>query len=198
MAKGDMPGALDYFHRAQALSPHYWVLLINLAIAEAATKQLAQAEEHFREALRLAPSISDPYTYYGRWLLSQGRTVEARAHLHSALEFSPTDLTARELLAEAEGKPLPATQTPEYYLTRSLRYHREERYAESIAACHAALVLRPGYAEAWNNIGAAYNQLGQYEKAVAACEKALRLKPDFQLARNNLEYARQMLKGSAK
>ena len=31
MAKGDFAGALDYFHRAQQLTPQYSVLLINLA-----------------------------------------------------------------------------------------------------------------------------------------------------------------------
>ena len=76
----------------------------------------------------------------------------------------------------------------------SLQYYRAERYAESIDACQSALALRPGYAEAWNNIGAAYNKLGQFSKGISACEEALRLRPDFPLARNNLEYARSMLK----
>jgi len=82
--------------------------------------------------------------------------------------------------------------------TLSLERYRERRYAESIAASHAALALRPGYAEAWNNIGAAYNQLQRYDKGAAACEEALRLKPDFELARNNLQYARAMAKPSGK
>jgi len=55
-----------------------------------------------------------------------------------------------------------------------------------------ACLLRPNYAEAWNNICAAYNKLGRYEEAAAACEQALRYKPDFELARNNLQYARKM------
>jgi Flp pilus assembly protein TadD len=66
------------------------------------------------------------------------------------------------------------------------------------AACRAALELRPNYAEAWNNIGAAYNKLGRYEEAAAACEQALRYKPDLELARNNLRYARQMAKALPK
>jgi len=53
-------------------------------------------------------------------------------------------------------------------------------------------LLRPNYAEAWNNICAAYNKLGRYEEAAAACEQALRYKPDLELARNNLQYARKM------
>lgn len=198
MAKGDLRGALDYFHLAQALAPQYPVLLINLAIAEATTKQLPQAEQHFREALRFGPSIPDCYTYYARWLLSQNRVAEASPLLQHALEFSPTDLTAQELLARAEGRIPGATLTAESYLALSLRYYVEERYADSITASRSALALRPGYAEAWNNIGAVYNRLRRYEKGIAACKEALRLKPGFQLAQNNLQYARQMLKESGK
>ena len=188
MAKGDYAGALDYFHRAEPLTPHYSVLMINLAIAEDATKQSAQAEQHFKDALRLAPSSPDSYTYYARYLLSHSRVDEARAFLQSALELSPTDLTARDLLAQADAQAVnqPAPQTPEYYLDLSLQFYGEERYVESIVASRRALDLRPGYAEAWNNICAAYNKLGRYDEAAAACEQALRYKPDFELARNNL------------
>jgi Flp pilus assembly protein TadD len=200
MAKGDYDGALNYFHRAQQLTPQYSVLLINLAIAEDATKQSAVAEQHFKDALRLAPASPDSYTYYARYLLSHSRADEARAFLRSALELSPTDLTARELIAQTDGQAIkePTIQTPESYLALSLQLYNEERYAESTVASRRALDLRPGYAEAWNNIGAAYNKLGRYEEAVAACEQALRYKPDFELARNNLQYARAKLKASAK
>jgi tetratricopeptide (TPR) repeat protein len=102
MNTGDFAGALDYFHRAQQLLPQYPKLLINLAIAENATKQTAAAEEHFKEALRQAPSAPDGYIYYARYLLQHSRADEARALLHSALEMTPTDLTARELLKETD------------------------------------------------------------------------------------------------
>jgi Flp pilus assembly protein TadD len=196
MAKGDFTRALDYFHRAQSLSPQYSVLLINLAIAEDATNQGTAAEQHFKAALRLAPSSPDSYTYYARYLLSHDHVEEARAFLHRALELSPTDVTARELLTRAEGQipNEPAKQTPESYLALSLQLYRSERYPEAIAACRAALEIRPNYAEAWNNIGAAYNKLGLYEEAAAACEQALTYKPDFELARNNLRFAQQMAK----
>jgi protein O-mannosyl-transferase len=195
MAKGDFEGALDYFHRAQPLTPQYSVLLINLAIAEDATKQSAAAEQHFKAALQLAPASPDSYTYYARYLLSHSRANEARAFLQSALELSPTDLTARDFLAQANAQAVnqPTIQTPEYYLDLSLQFYGEERFVESIVASRRALDLRPGYAEAWNNIGAAYNKLGRYEEAATACEQALRYKPDFELARNNLQYARAHL-----
>ncbi len=199
MARADYQGALDYFHRAQLLTPQYSFLLINLAIAEDATKQTGLAEQHFQEALKLAPASPESYVFYARWLLSQSRVPEARGLLRRALELSPQDLTARELMTKAEARSTTDAQpTPESYLTLSLERYREGRYAESIAAARAALELRPGYAEAWNNIGAANNQLGRYEEAVAACEQALRLKPDFELARNNLLLARKMTKSPAK
>jgi tetratricopeptide (TPR) repeat protein len=102
LAKNDFAGALDYFHRAQQLTPQYPELLINLAIAENATEQSAAAEQHFKDALRLAPSFPDSYIYYARYLLSHSRADEARALLHSALELTPTDVIARKLLKKTD------------------------------------------------------------------------------------------------
>jgi hypothetical protein len=51
----------------------------------------------------------------------------------------------------------------------------EERYIESIFACRLALDLRPGYPEAWNNIGVAYNELGRYEEAAARLRASVAL-----------------------
>ena len=91
-----------------------------------------------------------------------------------------------------------AGSTSEYQLSRSLTLYNQGLYSDAIAAAKEALRLRPNYAEAWNNIGAAYNKLGKFNEAIAACEEALRLKPDFELARNNLQYAREKSKSSVK
>jgi tetratricopeptide (TPR) repeat protein len=164
-------------------------LFVNLAIAENATQQAAIAEQHFRAALRLAPSIPDSYTYYARFLLEHSRPNEARVLLDRALKLSPSDVFARNLLAQVD------RQSAESYVASSLRYYEQGQYEQSIAASRNALSLRPNYAEAWNNICAASNKLGRYPEAAEACEQALRYKPDFELARNNLEYARSMEKG---
>jgi tetratricopeptide (TPR) repeat protein len=195
MARGDYPGALEYFHRAEVFTPRYSLLFINLAIAESATGDLAAAEKHFAKALQLASASADSYTYYARYLLDHSRAAEAREFLRTASELSPNDVMTRELLAKADKAAAgePETQTAEGYLTLSLQLYREERYAESIVASRRALDLRPGYAEAWNNIGAAKNKLGRYAEAAQACEEALRYQPDFALARNNLAYARGRL-----
>jgi protein O-mannosyl-transferase len=188
MAKADYNGALDYFHRALTLTPQYSILFVNMAIAEDAINQTALAEEHFKEAMRLAPSLPDSYTYYARYLLHHSRAQEADTLIRSALSISPTDVTARELLAQID-----QTKTPERFLARSLQNYNEGKFEESIADAERALTLKPDYAEAFNNICAANNKLGRFDEATKACEQALRIKPDFDLARNNLQYARERL-----
>ena len=131
MAKGDFAGALDYFHRAQQLTPQYSVLLINLAIAEDADQAERGSGATFPGRAATGADESRSYTYYARYLLSHSRAQEARAFLRSALELSPTDLTARELLdasgcsggqstGDADSGVLPRTQ-PSALSRRALR-----------------------------------------------------------------------------
>jgi tetratricopeptide (TPR) repeat protein len=192
MKKGDYADALGYFRRAQVIAPRYSTLFINIAIAEGANGQLAQAERDFRKALSLAPESPDSHTYYAAWLLKHSRPAEALRLATRAVELAPADIMARDLLLEAKttaNRP----PTAAFYLDQSLEYYQVERYDDSIVACRTALSLRANYAEAWNNIGAAYNRLGQYHQGAEACEKALRLKPGYELAANNLRFALQRL-----
>ncbi|NQE52135.1 Photosystem I assembly protein Ycf3, partial [ANME-1 cluster archaeon GoMg3.2] len=52
------------------------------------------------------------------------------------------------------------------------------RYEEALKAIDKAIVLKPDYAEAWNNRGVALDDLGRYEEALKAFDKAIELKPD--------------------
>lgn len=192
MARADYAGALDYFHRAQLLAPNYSFLAVNIAIAEDAIGHPAEAERNFQQALRWAPTSPVSYTYYARWLWKRQHTAEAFRMVSKALELAPGENMARDLFetsrADFERRP-----TPERYLAESLNYYQEEKFADSIMTAQAALSLKPDYAEAWNNIGAAYNALGRYEEAASACEHALSLMPDLKIAENNLRFARARL-----
>jgi tetratricopeptide (TPR) repeat protein len=64
-----------------------------------------------------------------------------------------------------------------------------------------ALQRKPDFAEAYNNIAAAYNSMNRWEDGIHAAQEAIRLKPDFQLAKNNLAWAvsqRQKVAGGGK
>jgi tetratricopeptide (TPR) repeat protein len=122
-------------HRAQEIAPHYAELLINLAIAENATGESASAESHFQGALRLAPFQPDSYIFYGRYLLAHSRIEEAQSLLRRALELSPGDITANDLLkdSEAHGDEI-HTKLGDSYLRKgkyrqgSLEYETALRY----------------------------------------------------------------------
>ncbi|MEO6971341.1 MAG: tetratricopeptide repeat protein, partial [Chthoniobacterales bacterium] len=145
MNEGDYVGALEYFHRAQQLTPQYYFLLINLAIAENATNQSASAEQHFKEALQMAPSYPDSYIYYARYLLQHSRADEARALLHRALDLSPDDLTAHELLNETTTR-----DAAEHTLSGDALL-RERKFHQAITQYETALEIAPQSISTLNN-----------------------------------------------
>jgi tetratricopeptide (TPR) repeat protein len=67
--------------------------------------------------------------------------------------------------------------------------YQEGKYLESVGAAQTAIYLRPDFAEAYNNIGAAYAALHLWDPAIQADQQAVRLNPSLQLARNNLAWA---------
>jgi tetratricopeptide (TPR) repeat protein len=80
-------------------------------------------------------------------------------------------------------------QTPENYLALSLKYYEAKQFEKCIEAAREALKLRPDYALAYNNMCAAYNNLGKYDEGIKACREAIKLDPEFNLAKNNLNWA---------
>ena len=189
MSQGDFPTATEYFQRALGFTPRYALLHINLAIAYGGGGRLADAEREFNEAIRLAPDDWRSHYYYGRWLRQIRRSDDALAELELAARQNPADLeTARELEA---ARAVPAKNTPEGLLERSLAAYREGRFQECIDLARAALQVRPGYAEAYNNIAAGHIALGEWDEGIAAAAEALRLKPDLTVARSNIAFARR-------
>ena len=58
-------------------------------------------------------------------------------------------------------------------------------YRAAITDYDSATVIRPGYAQAYNNLGNAYVALDSYQQAVAAYDEAILVKPDYALAYSN-------------
>ena len=182
MAKGDIATAYDYFQRARFFVPNYSLLEINLGIACGGLRRDAEAEEHFHRAMALAPNDSQSYSFYARWLQERGRNLDAMAAFDRAQALNPAD----PLLAYY--RPNPGS-----LLDLSLLYYRQGRFRDCIDAAQRALRIRPDFAEAYNNIAAAYQAMGQWHQAILAANQALRLRPDFQLARNNLAWSQSRL-----
>jgi 4-amino-4-deoxy-L-arabinose transferase-like glycosyltransferase len=97
---------------------------------------------------------------------------------------------------EFEEAPVTDTHSSkaERYLRLSYKLYKEGSYSKSIDAAKNALREKPDYADAWNNIGAAYNEMGRHSDAAEAFRQALRLRPDFGLAQRNLEFTERLMK----
>src|SRR5581483_6165840 len=167
MAAGDYATALTYFERALAFTPNYSLLHINLGIAYGGVGRLVDAEREFTTAIRLAPDDWRSHLYYGRWLRQIRRSDEALAQLELAARENPTDPETTRELAEAR---VGGANTPEGWVERSLAFYRAGRYRECIDAARRALDLRPGYAEAYNNIAAGEIAMGEWDAGIAAAE----------------------------
>lgn len=77
------------------------------------------------------------------------------------------------------------------WLNASLELYRAGDYAGCVRAALQALKLKPEYALAYNNLCAAYNELGKWDEAIAAGVEAVRIDPHDTFAKNNLAIARR-------
>ena len=74
-------------------------------------------------------------------------------------------------------------------LNRAVELHREGKHDEAEPLYRNYLVLRPGHARAWTNLGVLLRARGLFEPSIAAHRKALQFNPDLESARNNLANA---------
>jgi tetratricopeptide (TPR) repeat protein len=139
-------------------------------------------------------------TCYRKFKMSvAGAAVAGLCALTGCSAFGNQDKDARTRPPASAPQPLQVTPNHESFsslsagqwIDLSSQYHKNGEYLEAIGAAQSALYLKPDYAEAYNNIGAAYASLNMWDPAIQAAQQALHLKPDFQLARNNLAWALQ-------
>jgi len=221
MEQGRLDVARDLFLQAQALTPNYPVLEVNLGIVNAAIGDADAAEHHFRRALSLSPDYAGAHLYYARWLAPEGRASEAIPLLERAVDLSPGNVDARHLLmrllaarGDGEGMRTLAAETLRLSandpvalaaLGRSAQADASSAFEvgrrrmragdpiEAAVAFREAVGLAPADADAWNDLGWSLGQLGFYAEAIVAFDTALRAGHDFELARNNLVWATERL-----
>jgi tetratricopeptide (TPR) repeat protein len=63
------------------------------------------------------------------------------------------------------------------------------RLEEAIAQYKTAVHLKPDYADAHNNLGAALASLGRTQEAITEFQAALRIQPDYAQARTKMDLA---------
>lgn len=198
MEAGQIRDALRYLQQAKNLNPYYGVLETNLGVAHNALGEKTQAEQHFREALRLSPTYPDAYLFFANWLASEGRSQEALEWVEKGLRLSPRDIRMRHLKSELliqESKDEQAlefldqtlTLFPEDGYTRELKAVPTPAQRKLVVARHRA-AEHPS-PEAYLLLSLSAYQADQFLETKKAAQAALALNPRYAAAYNNIAAA---------
>jgi serine/threonine protein kinase/Tfp pilus assembly protein PilF len=114
-----------------------------------------QAEEEFKEAIRLNPNYASAHQWYANLLAALGRFDEAIAETRRTQELDKTSLIINSHFG--------------------LIYFFAGRFDDSIEACKKTVALDPNFYVARRYLGLAYAQKGMYKESLEQYEKAMEL-----------------------
>lgn len=162
-----------------------------------------EAEDCLKKAMVISPGnlrtrllLMDIYQGTEDWADLQQLVQESQQLFPGNTDIANYGNMASKKASEAdqEAQKMAKSPTAPGYIDLSLMYYRTGQYAKCIEACKKALVLKPGYDLAYNNICASYNKLGQWDLAIHAGEEGLKFNPDNTLLKNNLAEAKSKIK----
>jgi protein O-GlcNAc transferase len=170
--------------------------------------QLIEAEQIYRNILKVAPSSFDATHLLGVVLLQRRQLVEGEQLIARALKINPNDPSALnnrgnalrdlrrfdEALASYDKAIALKPDYADVFYNRGNALRDLMRIEDALASYDKAIALRPGYADAFYNRGVALQQLKRFDEALASYDKAIALRPDYAEAFNNRGVAVQELK----
>ena len=125
-----------------------------------------QAENIFREIIRIHPNIAEAHCNLGFLLQYNGQLDEAVSCYQKALELNPNLVDA--------------------YYNLGVIFQGRWQLDEAITYFQIALQLNPSHAETYNNLGHAFQQKGLIDEAITCYERAVQLNPTHTAAFYNL------------
>src|SRR5262249_22124686 len=129
---------------------------------------------------QLEAAVSDnPRAFPARDLLTQvyselGNRTAADRTLEETVKLAFNAEIARRYMAELarrEAARFPPNSTPEILLNLSAKYCNANNYQDCLTAAQKAIDLRPNYAEAYNNMAAAYFALQRWDDGIEAARQ---------------------------
>lgn len=145
---------------------------LDAAMALHRAGQLAEAQQAYREILRLQPDHPDALNLLGVSFAQQSEPKAALALIDEALRHR------RDAM---------------YFVNRARALFELKRFDSSLASCEAALALKPDSADAHLHRGRALAELLRFGDAAASYTRAIELRPGDALAWRNRASARQAL-----
>jgi predicted O-linked N-acetylglucosamine transferase (SPINDLY family) len=163
----------------------------DLAVCLRELGQYDEAEELYRQAVRIAPDMMEVRYNFGAFLSAQGRMEEAKEHLDRVLAAKPDHWMTVTILAlnlaamgrESEAMAMlhdVANAHPEDFVVWNdvgAQFMRMGRFAEARAMFARAVALDPGRVEPQTNLANAYMKQGMGLDAIREYEKALKIRP---------------------
>lgn len=95
---GDYAQAEQYFNLAYNYLPYYSYLQINLGVVKSSTNRLAEAEDHFKMAIRFDAENPESHYFYGKFLFEQQEFDAAMISLEACSKLSPGHVGSNVLL----------------------------------------------------------------------------------------------------
>jgi protein O-GlcNAc transferase len=197
---GHMPASIECYQRALVADPTFADAHFNLGNAHRRADQLAEAVERFRECVKLNPQHLQAHYNLGVVLVTLGQIPDAEQAFRSAVQLERAVGEAHLRLGDvllrlgrpAEGvvefrKYSDAHPTdPKGLYNLALALANDNKPADSTPLLHAALKLKPEYAEAHNALGLGLELLGRKDDAAHHYELAVKFKPTLADAWSNL------------
>ncbi|HYS44791.1 MAG TPA: tetratricopeptide repeat protein, partial [Rhizomicrobium sp.] len=158
--QGRTAEALDAFRTAIKLKPDFVEVRFDAAMLQHRTGALEEAENGFRQLLRVMPGQVHAKMALGAVLVDAGRPQEAEAPLRRGLdETSDPHLKAQ------------------FYLHLSMALRRQRKDGEALAACDSAEALDPALPGVALHRAEALQNLGRYDEALAIMQELLARTP---------------------
>lgn len=173
---------------------------IDLSLAYFNEGKYAECIEACKEVLKLDSTNADAYNNMSCCYNQTGEWDLAVTYGELAIKYRPDfevaltnvkNIKERNESVYKSAAIAKANPSPENFLQVSTMFFNGLKFKESIEYARMAIKLRPDYAEAYNNICAAYSKMKNWVEAEKACQQALKIKPNFETVQTNLKYIQQ-------
>jgi protein O-GlcNAc transferase len=154
---GEFEQAAASLRTGLELDPNDAGALNNLALCYRELGNAEDADLCYRRAVALAPGRMEIHHNFGAFLLSQGRTEEAREHLDLVLGENPDHWMTLTMMA--------------------LNLFKIGREGEAIEMFHRIAEAHPNDPIVWNDVGAQFMKIGKFEEAAKMFARSVELDP---------------------
>jgi tetratricopeptide (TPR) repeat protein len=173
---------------------------IDLSLAYFNEGKYKECIEACKEVLKLDSTNADAYNNVSCCYNQLGEWDQSVVYGELALKYRPDfevaqrnvkNIKERNESVYRSAAMAKANPNPESFLQVSTMFFNGLRYPDCIEYAKMAIKLRPNYAEAYNNICAAYSKMQNWAEAEKACQQALQINPKFETVQTNLRYIQQ-------